>query len=148
MLRRCLALTLVSGLGCSTAPSPRASRCEDLDWLVGAWQADDSREHWQRQDDGSLRGRSEQLRDGTVVYTEALAIVRTDAGVEYRAAPEDQAPNVFVLEHCEGQTARFADPEHDWPQTITYHREGDGLTATVSGEQDGHTRTATWSWTR
>jgi len=156
MRRTLLACLLASPLGgCKPDHPPAAANtthdCADFEWLLGTWQTQDGTtqnvERWTPDDTGLLRGESIARAEGEVVYTEALHIARGPAGLEYRAAPQDQPPNVFPLETCGETWARFADPAHDWPQSIHYARTNNTLTATVSGTNDGEERTETWSWT-
>lgn len=122
---------------------------EELSWLVGYWLAEDGDrrevEHW-KADGPALRGRSESWRGGELVHHERLQIVATPQGIVYRADPATQAGHEFPLvEHGVG-LARFEDPSHDWPQRIVYTRDGDELTATVSGGSGNKSRTAVWTW--
>ncbi len=93
-----------------------------------------------------LVGESVTRSGGEVVYTETLRIAGGTEGLEYQASPQGQAPNTFVLAACGDRWATFTDEAHDWPQSITYRRTGDAMTATVEGVSDGEARTETWSW--
>ena len=156
MRRTLIACLLASPLGGCRPDQPPASasehrECADFEWMLGTWQTQDETtqnvERWMPDDAGLLSGESITRSEGQVVYTESLRIARGPTGLEYRAAPQDQPPNVFALETC-GQTwARFTDPAHDWPQSIHYARTNNTLTATVSGTSNGEERTETWSWT-
>ena len=121
----------------------------DLAWLVGYWLAEEGDrrevEHW-KADGDALRGRNESWRGGELVHHERLQIVKHGETVVYRADPATQAGHEFPLvEHAEG-VVRFEDPAHDWPQRIVYTRQGDELTATVSGGEGNKSRTAVWTW--
>ncbi len=155
---RPLALACLLGgalAGCKSTHPPTAAneqpKCTNFDWMLGSWETHgdttQSIERWMPDDAGLLRGESITRAEGQVVYTESLRITRGPGGVEYRAAPQEQPPNVFPLESCGETWARFTDPAHDWPQSIHYARMSDTLTATVSGTTDGKERTETWSWT-
>jgi hypothetical protein len=128
-----------------------ADACAGFAWLPGTWKTAGSDTHnlerWMTDDNDSLRGESVTRSGGEVVFTESLRIVRGPGGFEYRASPQGQSPNVFLLEACGATWAQFTDPAHDWPQSIHYAREGDTLTATVGGSSDGKERIETWSWT-
>ena len=139
--------------GCSaTTPSAAPDdtpACDDLEWIVGTWVSEDgsNTERWSRGESLVLVGDNVTVKNGEVVHREELRIERTAAGMDYRAAPSGQRPNSFTLTTCGSQWATFTDPEHDWPQSITYRRDGNALTATVEGPQNGRTRTETWTWT-
>ncbi len=68
-------------------------------------------------------------------------------GSVYRAAPSGQPPHAFPLVECGPTWATFADPEHDFPQSLTYRRTEDGLTATVEGGTGAERRRERWDWT-
>ena len=136
------------------APELEPARAADGDvaiaerfaWMVGAWvsEADGRRESetWVVEGD-TLKGVNETRVGEKVVHSEAIVIERRGEEVVYEARPSSQPAHAFVLvEDGEGR-ARFEDPAHDWPQVIEYAREGDVLTATVSGAG----RTAVWRWT-
>ena len=152
---RLAACLLGISLTCCKHASPSSTAahadCDGLQWLVGSWTTTDgsgSTELWEAIDGGTLRGKSVTRSEGEVVYSESLRIVQGPGGLEYQASPEDQEPNVFVLDQCGPAWARFVDPTHDWPQSIVYQRTGESLRATVSGTARGSERTETWSWTR
>ncbi len=140
-MRRAIPLLLASA--CATSPTP-TSTCGNFAWLLGTWTSEDgaSIEAWTRAPSGVLAGESKALKDGEVVFTETLRIEANG----YHAAPQGQAPHTFPLDACGDTWATFRDPTHDWPQSLTYRRTGDTLTATVEGTQDGKQRTETWSW--
>ena len=146
----CLPLLAVAVVGCAAKPtSPPADIDCAFDWLVGTWVTDDgaTTERWSPTSSGALEGESTTRKNGEVVFTETLAIRRGTAGFEYYAAPSGQAPHAFPLRSCGAESATFEDPSHDWPQSLTYRRSGDTLTATVEGVENGEQRTATWTWT-
>ncbi len=141
-----IVVAVVVGCGATGTTPPAESDCA-FDWLVGTWTTDDgaTTERWTATPPG-LEGESVTRRDGEVVFTETLAIRRSAAGFEYYAAPSGQAPHAFPLEACSAASATFSDPRHDWPQSLTYRRSGDTLTATAEGVENGEPRTATWTW--
>ncbi len=149
----CVLATFAAGCKADRPPTPADTphTCADFQWLLGTWQTQDGNtqnvERWTHDDTGVLRGDSVTRAEGQVVYTESLRIASGPVGLEYRAEPQDQPPNVFRLEMCGETWARFSDPAHDWPQSIHYTRTDDTLTATVSGTSNGKERTETWSWT-
>lgn len=138
-----VALLLTSA--CAHAPAPA---CGSFDWLIGTWASDDGNvEAWRRTSSTTLEGTNTTRRDGEVVFTETLRIEPGPDGLQYHASPQGQAPHAFALEACGETWARFSDPEHDWPQSLTYRRHGETLSATVEGREDGEQRTETWTWT-
>lgn len=136
------------------ARAPSGEQLPDLAdrfaWLQGVWVAEgDGRresETWVTQGE-ALFGTSESRVGDAVVHREEIVIERRGDAIVYEARPSSQAPHAFTLVEDAPGRARFEDPAHDWPQAIEYVRQGDTLTATVSGTKDGTVRTATWTWT-
>jgi hypothetical protein len=42
----------------------------------------------------------------------------------------------------------FVNPGHDFPQRVSYRREGDVLTARIDGQIDGEARSMEWRYRR
>lgn len=131
------------------APEPLPEVAERFAWLAGEWvaEADGRRESetWVTRGD-ALHGTSESRVGDEIVHTEQIVIEARGDAIVYEARPSSQAPHAFTLVKDAPGRARFEDPAHDWPQTIEYVRDGDTLSATVSGTEDGRPRTATWTW--
>jgi hypothetical protein len=81
------------------------------------------------------------------VFYEYLRIVKSDEGIVYLASPLGQDPTPFALVSVEGQRATFENPEHDWPQRITYYLEENVLHAIAAGLA-AESRSAHWVWQR
>jgi len=104
-------------------------------WLAGCWVTADrsSQEVWVVDGDRSLVGFSVTLRADEVVFYEVLSIRQDDGGLwTYTAHPSGQAPASFVAVKTSEYGVVFADPDHDYPQEISYRREGSQLYATIS----------------
>jgi hypothetical protein len=107
----------------------------DLNWLLGCWESTDgsSREVWVRQSDEQLIGFSVALAQGQVVFYETLSIgIDDDGNAHYTAHPEGQPATVFSAETQRGNEIEFINPQHDFPQKISYRPEGDQLLASIS----------------
>lgn len=146
---------VVFGLGaqaCAQNSEPRETTCNGFEWLLGAWRGSEdegkyNQESWQRVDSSRLSGTNGTYRNGRLVYTETLAIEIRERSATYRASPQGQATTEFGLQKCGSSWATFTNPAHDWPQSITYRRVRDTLTADVRGVQKGKKRHAQWKWT-
>ena len=107
----------------------------DLDWLAGCWVSADksSQEVWVVDGDKSLIGFAVALRAGEVVFYELLHLEQNDEGTwTYTAHPAGQARTSFVAVDVRENSAVFTNPEHDYPQQISYRRDGSQLSATIS----------------
>ena len=117
----------------------------DLTWLAGYWlsceRGREVSETWSGPRDGLMLGASfagdewEQLRIGP-----------SKDGYSYFAQPSGQAPAEFPLASSTPGRAVFENPAHDFPQRITYARDGAGLTARIEGTMNGQTRAMQWRY--
>ena len=107
----------------------------DLDWLVGCWVTADrsSQEVWVVDSDQSLVGFGVALSAGKVAFYEVLSIKQNDDGLwTYTAHPSGQASASFIAVEIRENSVLFANPNHDYPQEISYRRDGSQLYATIS----------------
>ncbi len=131
-----------------------------LAWLAGCWQGEGgggkNQECWMPPEGGIMLGVSRVFSEqGTVApegrkedtvapegrkedtMFEFLRIAPHGDGLAVFASPRGKPAVAFpLIESAEG-LAVFADPEHDFPQRITYRRDGDKMTARVEAQQDG-----------
>lgn len=104
-------------------------------WLAGCWESADkkSKEVWVAETDGSLTGFGVVLHNSQVVFYELLRIVSIDGEIlTYTAHPEGQASATFTVDLVDENSVVFSNPNHDYPQVISYRHDGDKLFATIS----------------
>lgn len=148
-------------LPCVEGEPPPDSPAARLDWMIGTWVSGEegavTTERWCRGERGALVGDNVTRANGEVVHSEVLRIeVRGDRLV-YVASPSGQTTTEFSGDaRCgsdviEGNCSRsceavFENPEHDFPNTITYGRcvQNDLLVATIAGGE----RRASWTFRR
>lgn len=141
------ALTLLSPAAVS-AQAGGTDAVERLAWLGGHWGLEEgelwTEEHWTAPRGGVMLGTNLSGRQTRATGFEYLRIeVEPDGSVVYRASPNGRPPVAFRLVVASGEEAVFENPEHDFPTRIVYRRQGDALTATISGpNRDGE-----MSWT-
>lgn len=106
-------------------PSPPSA--ETLSWLTGSWGSTSesgrvSEELWLPPAGGVLFGVNRTISsDGKLLAFEHLRIEERDGGLVYLAAPGGrQPPTEFPAVHVTVERAVFENPEHDFPQRITY----------------------------
>lgn len=98
---------------------------------------------------GLLLGASRTTRGDTLVEYEALRIEEAGDTLVYVASPSRQATTRFRAAGVRGDTARFEDPAHDFPQRIGYVRRGaDSLVAWIEGTQNGRQRRVEFPYVR
>jgi hypothetical protein len=137
-MRPVLLLMASAGLlACHIGVAAPDTESNALAWLAGHWcgvgSHAGSEELWLTPARGELLGLSRSLRDGEMSAFEYLRIVHDDDQTYYVAQPGGRPPTRFALSDAGAQWVRFDNPAHDFPQRIEYRREGEALTATISG---------------
>lgn len=114
-----------------------AGELDQLDWLAGNWQSQQgdnwSEEHWLPAREGLMLGLNRSGSGRGKSAFEFLRIAVDVSGIPvYWAAPGGRSAVPFRLDTHQDQRASFINPEHDYPQRITYQRDGQRLQATIS----------------
>ena len=150
MKRMMLALSALLLVGATPAAT-----VDDLAWMAGNWSQDASgeagdrwtEEYWTIPRGGVMLGASRSGRGAALREFEFLRLqAGADGTVSYLAQPGGGAPVAFRLARHDAASAIFENPAHDYPQRITYARDGDTLTATIS-LLDG-SKARRWVYTR
>lgn len=129
--------------GVAAGPAPVS--LDSLAWLAGCWTAPSEgrqvEEHWMKPAGGTMFGMSRTVAGGKTVTSEFLELRQDGVGVVYVAHPEGQSRTAFQWVSGNQRSARFENPAHDFPQTITYTLNPDGtLLARIEGVVDGRPR--------
>lgn len=111
-----------------------SQKADKISWLSGCWTNEDgsTREVWSESFGGLLFGYSVTLKNKKVTFFEELRIERRDSEYVYIASPKGTGTTEFVMTESTEQSARFENPQHDFPQRIQYQRENSELTIDVS----------------
>jgi hypothetical protein len=113
-------------------------------WLAGCWEMSVGdllvEEYWMAYRGGSLLGMSRSVRGGELRGYELLLLRQEGMGWVYEAHPSGQPSASFRSVAISDTSAVFSNPDHDFPQTITYVRTSpDSLIARTAGVRDGRT---------
>ena len=127
-----------------------SARVEQLSWLAGCWasgtESQLSEECWLHPAGGTMLGLNRTATADGAAF-EFLRIARDGDDLVYFASPSGRfPPTPFRLVEQGESYAVFANPEHDFPQRITYRLEGDRLTARVEARAEGSGGDAEGSW--
>lgn len=105
----------------------------ELSFLAGKWKTKnvDSanstfEEHWMSPADGTMIGMGREMEGDKMQFHEYLRIEQRKNGIFYVAQPMGKAPTDFRLTKKSENTFVFENPEHDFPQVITYEKRKDG----------------------
>lgn len=121
-------------------------------WMQGCWELTAGNrvveEMWTAPRAGTMLGVGRTIRDGALVEHEFVIIRERDGHLVYIAHPSGQAPAEFTSTVVTGQRVVFEDLAHDFPQRVSYERQGASLNAFVEGTIDGRMRRIEFSYRR
>ncbi len=134
-----LLISLATPVATMTGP---ALSLKDTAWLAGCWtggtggrQVD---EQWMAPGGGAMLGMSRTVAKGRTVASEFIQLREEGPDVFYIAKPADQPEARFKLVAADASQLRFENPNHDFPQVITYKLESGGkLLAQIQGKSNG-----------
>lgn len=123
-----------------------AQTLDSFDWLAGSWVRQSTRgeieERWVRVSAETMEGIAIRNSAETARVTERLRLEQFGSEVFYTAKPpENSLPTPFKLIEADGRRFVFHNPDHDFPQTISYTRiDEDGLLVRIEGLDNGQVR--------
>ncbi len=125
----------------------------DFAWLVGCWKGQQGQaireEYWTRAAGGEMFGIGRALRDEKIREFEFMRIHQTESEIFYTAKPSRQPEGSFKLILSTAGEVVFENPQHDFPQRITYRKTSDvALAVRVEGVINGNRRTVDFSFAR
>lgn len=122
-----LALTIIAISSPTTSAAESCNSLHDLSFLLGEWQDAQGNlwvnEKWERVSDDTFEGQGwvTSVNSKDIVAQESLRIVLMSDKVFYFAkVPSNPLPVAFALVQCSDKVFQFHNPNHDFPQTITY----------------------------
>ena len=124
------------------------SSCSSLNkasWLLDTWESQTSRgsvyEVWTKEGKQELVAKSYKLNGTDTILLETVQIVKENGQLYYIPTVSTQnegKPVRFSLVEMTKTTFTFENPEHDFPQTISYRKIGkDSLIAEIAGTRKG-----------
>ena len=143
-------LIVVCAVG--SAPAMDDVTLQDLAWIAGAWSGKKgnmvTEEHWTAPRGGMMLGLHRDVMVSGKAAFEYLRIEQEIDGIFYLASPQGREATPFRLVEVGERRAVFTNPDHDFPQRITYWIEDGELCARIEGESNGRRRTLDWRWQR
>ncbi len=140
------ALPLVSFLGLLIMTTAQAQEAATPPaWMAGCWKLEGaeagSAEQWMAPAAGQMMGMSRTLRRGKLAEFEFLQIRPNAEGkLDFIAQPQGRPPTAFGLKEQGSQSVLFENTGHDFPQRISYKREGLQMQARIEGLRNGQLR--------
>jgi hypothetical protein len=151
MMARLMRFILTAGLGAVLASVAPAAEQALPGWMAGAWHEEKAgrwtEEYWFRPRAGQMLGTSRSGRGEKLGSWEVMRIeADPKTGLVFLASPEGGAPTRFERKSAGANEILFANEAHDYPQKISYRREGPRLIAEIS-MMDG-SRAMRWTYQR
>jgi hypothetical protein len=124
------------------------SHIKKVEWLVGTWENKRANgsiyESWSKTDQRQLSGKSYMIKESDTIVFETIKLLEEEDLLFYIPSVNNQnegAPVRFKQTMISDSQLVFENPEHDFPQIITYNRIGaDSLVAEISGMRNGQER--------
>ena len=132
-MRRILVGLLFFMGGCAhTASADKADH--SFQWIEGCWvtESEETREVWSIGSAEYVFGYNTLTKDEKVRFFEQMRLENSADGWHFVAYPKGIGPTHFLETNRSEQSVAFLNTETDYPQKITYHREGDKLLAEIS----------------
>ncbi len=107
------------------------------EWLLGIWEGNHGdglyHEEWQKSSETEFFGKAYLIRNDSIGSSEILKLNSDSDGIYYTAdVSHNPKPVRFNMVKFSANEISFENPEHDFPQKITYERKDDNsLLATI-----------------
>lgn len=133
-----LLFNLVVSYNIARTDSTGTTSLADLSWLAGYWFAQDSlhttEEIWLAPHDSIMLGMNRTTINNNRASFEYLRIEQENEGIIYYASPSGKKPVAFHLTYLSPTKVVFENPNHDFPQQISYELIGDqNVLVTIAG---------------
>lgn len=118
------------------------------EWLIGTWENKTPRgslyERWDKTGNNELAGKSFMIQEKDTVVFETVKLIYEQGTLFYIPTVKNQnndLPVRFSAKTVSETQLIFENPQHDFPQIISYTRIGaDSLVAEISGTKNGKER--------
>lgn len=132
------------------------SKINKASWLIGTWENKTSRgsiyEAWVKVNDQEFSAKSYALKEKDTMVFEQVRLLQEAGKLFYIPTVKNQnggLPVRFALKTMNDTTLVFENPQHDFPQVISYTKiDKDHLIAEISGVKNGQERKQTFPMQR
>jgi hypothetical protein len=118
-----------------------SGKLQKLAWLKGTWQRTDTEpgqsghERWIEVSPSEMKGWGVSMKGVDTAFVEKLKIIVEKDKIYYVSdVPENKQPVYFTITEITDTGFTCENPQHDFPKKIAYWKEGDKLSATISGD--------------
>ncbi|WP_300665856.1 DUF6265 family protein [Fluviicola sp.] len=128
------------------------NQIKKAEWLLGTWKNTTSRgilyETWTKNGENEFAGKSYKVKNQDTMVFERIRLVYEENQLYYIPTVGNQnngEPVRFALKKISEKELVFENPEHDFPQVISYTKiREDSLVAEISGVRNGETKRQTF----
>ena len=119
---------------------------DKLAWLAGCWShtgaEQGSVEMWTLPAGGTMLGVSRTVKNGETADFEFMQLrVNAEGKLVFIALPSGQKETTFVAVSLGNESVTFENPQHDFPQKVSYRLESaDRLVGRIEGKRGGTLR--------
>lgn len=141
---------LLAGCASPAPPNTSSEAPAELQWLAGCWLEENGQilENWTISDDGWLTGQGWSVEpDGALKPLETMEIKPSEeaSDLSFTAKLPSGAQTSFKVTFATPMALSFDNPDHDYPQSITYVSNGRFLYAAISMMDGANARS--WVYT-
>lgn len=133
-------VVLPVSLKAQTASADAKTKLRQMEWLLGSWTRTNAKpgrtasEEWAKVNETAWMGRGINMRGLDTTFVEKLKIVIENDKLFYVAdVPENKKLVYFEMTSVTADGFVCENPQHDFPKKIAYKRNGNKVTATISG---------------
>jgi hypothetical protein len=146
--RQCMRVTtaFLSGMIAVSSAAAAESDITALAWMAGCWAPEKgepgSVEHWLPPAGGTMLGVSRTVKNGRTLEFEFMQLrVNAEGKLVFIALPSGQKAATFVASSVGKDSVTFENPQHDFPQKVSYRLESSGrLIGRIEGHRGGSVR--------
>lgn len=139
------------GMMLIAAAAAASNSMPQMGWMTGYWLSCDGgrevSETWGDPHENVLLGSSMTISEDGKTRFEVMRIAPTKRGLTFFAQPSGRPAAEFLLKSATETEMVFENPNHDFPQRITYRREGDQLFARIEGKMGDKIDGTEWHYT-
>lgn len=143
---------LILLLGILLVGSGQTRLIDQANFMRGCWERRAGtrvvEEQWMRARAGTMMGMARTVRGDTLVEYEFLRLFERGGALVFAAQPSGQPPAEFTSTAVAEGALTFANPQHDFPQRISYRLVGDSLHARIEGTTNGRERGVDFRYAR
>ena len=136
-------------VSCQKKDAAEKDKIKIADWLIGNWENTSPdgilTENWQKLNDSTFSAASYLIKGKDTIHFESVVLAQKGETLTYLATVKGQNDNKPVAFTSTNETENkliFENPQHDYPQKITYTKGANNtLTTEVTGKLEGKVTT-------